>query len=101
MPKRSQKRGRRWTVVLGAAMAAVGISYRAGAQTIATWVNPIDGNWVDSSRWSTGTFYPNNGSPTPADLYWVTIGSSGAPYTVTLNTRVSIDRLTVTSPDAK
>jgi len=102
MQKCSQKRRRRWTgaVVVGAAMAGAGLSSRGFGQTVATWVNPVDGFWVDNDRWSTGSFYPNNGTPTLADHYHVTIGASGAPYMVTLANNVSIDSLVVSSSDA-
>lgn len=69
------------------------------AQTDAYWLNAADGDWSTASNWSTDPIYPNNGSPTASDTYNVTIDASGAAYTVTLDTDITLDNLTLNSSD--
>lgn len=88
--------------VLRAALIVVSLSLTVHAATPASWLLPTSGSWRDVTKWSTNPVYPNNGSPGAADAYDVTIGATGAPYTVTLNLfpDVTITRLTIASPDA-
>jgi hypothetical protein len=86
--------------ILAAAMAISALSGSLHGQTVASWVNPASGFWLDAPNWSTGSIYPNNGMPTPSDHYLVQIGPSGASYTVTLGSDVSVDALQISSPDA-
>ncbi|MHC4715379.1 MAG: hypothetical protein ACYS5V_00265 [Planctomycetota bacterium] len=65
----------------------------AGDET-AYWLGG-DGVWIDAARWSTPV-YPTNGAVT----YDVMIDAGGVPYTVTLDNLVSVDSVTVDSPDA-
>lgn len=54
----------------------------AVAQTTATWLDPLAGEWTDASRWSTAPFYPNNGTPA-GESYDVLIDAVGTnAYTV-------------------
>ena len=56
--------------------------------------------------WSTNPFFPNNGTP-PGATYDVTIAATGAAYEVQLDAtilsgeQVTVDSLTVASPDAR
>jgi hypothetical protein len=61
------------------------------AQT--TWNSPADGDWSDGTNWSTGV---PNGAGVDAE-----IGQSGAPYTVTADIDVALNRLTIIGADAK
>jgi len=69
------------------------------AATTATWLDAVDGQWDDASKWSTPV-YPDNGSPAPSDTYDVVIDAAGDSYTVDLDTDVSLDSLTLDSADA-
>jgi hypothetical protein len=66
---------------------------RAPAQT-ATWLTPTSGTWSDPSNWSTNPSYPN--SPSTDAL----LTATGSPYTITLNSPISLNSLTGSSPDA-
>ena len=82
---------------LAVALLAGGLlSITARAQTPATWVNPVDGNWTDATRWSTNPLFPNNTGPT----YNAFIDQTGAPYTVTLDQGITVTDLHLTSADA-
>jgi hypothetical protein len=63
----------------------------------ASWVGPVSSTWSDPTAWSTNPVFPNIDQPDPGDLYNATIGASGSPYTVTLDTDVTISRLTINS----
>jgi hypothetical protein len=103
----SRKQARRSTrlvrLVVGVALSVAG---RSHGQTPAAWLAPADGTWTDPSKWSSTPAYPRNGSPTSADLYDVTIGAAGSPYTVTLDATaapgatIAVDRLSLTSAEA-
>jgi hypothetical protein len=90
----------RATSILFAAIGGVVFASRAGGATSTSWLLPADDSWTDPLAWSTNPVYPNNGQPNPADLYNVTIGASGSPYTVTLNSDITISSLLVNSTDA-
>ena len=68
--------------------------------TPANWLNPASGVWTDAAKWSTSPTFPNNGAPNAGDHYDALIAAIGSPYTVTLNTNVGVDSLTLDSPDA-
>lgn len=79
-------------------LAAAAISPSAlGAQVLTSWLNPTSGFWSSAANWSASA--PNNGSPA-GTTYDVVIDALGGPYTVTLNTAVTVDRLRVDSDDA-
>lgn len=64
-----------------------------------TWTTATSGNWGSAARW-TPAAVPNNGSPTSASRYDVSILATGAPYTVSLNSSVTVDSLTLGSANA-
>ena len=76
------------------------------AATPSSWVSPVSGSWIDGSRWSTNPLFPNNGTP-PGATYDATIGAAGAAYEVLFDAtalsggQVTVDSLTVASPDAR
>src|SRR3989440_7095034 len=81
-------------------LACAGLSFsevRAG--TPASWLAAIDSNWTNASQWSTNPIYPNNDNP-PGTTYDATIAATGSAYSVSLNTDVSVDSLTLNSPNA-
>ncbi|QEG36873.1 hypothetical protein [Bythopirellula goksoeyrii] len=63
------------------------------------WLSAQDGNWTDSSQWSS-TSYPENDTPSFGNRYDATINVVGNPYDVTLDQNVWIDRLSIDSSDA-
>jgi len=81
-------------IVLAAATAA-----HAG-NVDSHWLLPSDGYWTDPTQWSTNPDYPNNGSPT-GTTYDVFVDAAGSPYSVILNSTVTLADLTVNSPDVR
>src|SRR5688500_5694724 len=65
----------------------------SAAEVTADWVGPSAGIWHDPANWSTRPDYPNNGTP-PNTSYDVRIAPV-VPTTVTLETPVTVDNLTV------
>lgn len=65
------------------------------AHLTAVWKNNISGNWSDFGNWTLSpaqNAFPDNG----ADTFDATVGLTGSPsYTVTLNTAVTVDNLTL------
>ena len=92
-------RVRRKAIVCAAVGGAVLASQALGA-TNASWLAAVDSSWTDPAAWSTNPFFPNNASPNPADLYNASITASGSPYTVTLNSDITISSLLLNSADA-
>src|SRR5262249_41145133 len=62
----------------------------------ANWLSAVSGNWTTPSLWSTNPAYPNNGSVT----YAPQIAATGAAYTVSLTTSVTVDSLLLNSSTA-
>jgi hypothetical protein len=57
-------------------------------------------NWTDPTQWSTNPNYPNNETPSGTE-YDAVINAPGAgPYTVTLNSDVTTDSVTIDSANA-
>ena len=84
-----------------ALLCALGIAPSAAAVTIpSSWLAAASGDWDDATQWSTDPNFPNNGSPLATDTYDVTIDATGPPYTVTLDTNITIDNLSLDSSDA-
>lgn len=67
-------------------LVLTGSVHPALAATV-SWKDPVNGNWTDGTKWSTGMV--------PAAGDDVIINASGASYTVTLNALVSIVSLTL------
>ncbi len=62
----------------------------------ANWLTATNGNWTTASNWSSNPAFPNDGTT----LYNAIINATGSPYTVTLASPITIQNLTVNSPDA-
>ena len=84
----------------GAVLCVLLLNGSVFAQISSSWLNPVDGNWIDAANWSTNPDAPNNDSPNPGDVYDVTIDATGAPYQATLDTDVTLRNLTLNSLDA-
>ncbi len=82
---------------VGAALAVLSAGAALG-QTPASWLAATNGNWTDSTRWSTDPFFPNNGN-NGVD-YNVTIGVTGAAYDVNLDSDITVENVTQSSADA-
>src|SRR4051794_23543445 len=85
--------------LLGAVGSLLGI-VSAHGQTTASWLTPTSGFWSDGTKWSTSPVFPNNGQPAAADTYNAVIAAIGGSYTVTLNGPVTVNSLTLNSPNA-
>jgi hypothetical protein len=75
----------------------------SSAQVVgALWLNPVDGNWTDPTKWSTDPFYPNNGSPaaTTYDADIGAVGPVGTSYAVSLSAPVSVGTVTIDTNQA-
>ncbi len=90
-------------LALAASVATVACGLRiqvATADTTAMWTSQTSGNWTDPTHWSTNPNYPNNGTPVGTD-YQALIDATGlSPFTVTLNSNVSLDGLSLNSSKA-
>ena len=64
------------------------------AQVASSWLTPTDGDWTDSTNWSTDPLAPLGPNDT------ATLAAVGSPYTATISTGVSIDQINIDSPDA-
>ena len=72
---------------------------RAAGDTTATWQSETSGDWTNALLWSTNPSYPNNGTPTGVNYQaWIN-ATGGTAYTVTLDSDVAVDALTLDSPD--
>jgi hypothetical protein len=80
------------------ALRHVSLEARA-ADTIATWNAPTSDTWTNASDWSTNPAYPNNAMPAGVN-YQAVIAATGSPYTVSLDSDVSVDGLILNSADA-
>src|SRR4051794_38842007 len=83
---------RRARFVAVAANAAA-LTRAISAQTLASWLTPVDGSWTDGSRWSTNPNFPSGN-------YDATINAIGTPYMVSLPTSITINNFTLDSTDA-
>src|SRR5262245_3989265 len=88
--------GIRRRYILMAACGALCASRAFGA-TNASWLSPADGSWTTPAAWSSNPAYPQNAQPNPVDLYNAVIAATGAPYTVSLGTDITISSLTLNS----
>jgi hypothetical protein len=68
-------------------------------QTTATWLGPASGNWTDPTQWSSNPFYPTNGNPA-GTTYEADVTATGASYTVTLNSNITVNTLLINSANA-
>lgn len=91
---RFSRRRLRAHLFTAASLTALSLSPLPSPAQTATWLSPISGTWSDPANWSTNPTYPNDPS---ADAL---LSATGSPYTVTLNSPISLNSLTGTSPDA-
>ena len=87
------------SLVAVAGLVGVASSHALAQQVDSTWLSPVSGTWNVGTNWSTSPNAPNNGSPAGA-TYRAIIDATGAAYTVTLNSGVTIDELMLNSADA-
>lgn len=83
--------------LVGAASLFVSETCRA---TDAMWLTATSGSWTDATMWSTNPNFPNNGSPA-GTTYDARIAAVGSDYTVSLESSVTVDSLSIDSPNAK
>ena len=82
-------------LISGAATLALltGVTRSLG-DTLSQWVAAVSGNWTDPTKWDDGE--PNNGGSD----FDASIAASGTAYTVTLNSNITVDGLTLNSANA-
>jgi hypothetical protein len=78
----------------GAILSSAGI---VAADTTATWGSGVSGSWTSTTAWSIHPNYPQNGAPSGVDYQALINAAGGTAYTVTLNSTVSVDGLTLNS----
>jgi hypothetical protein len=66
------------------------VTFTATATNVARWVDPVDGNWSDGTRWSTGS------APTASEVAVIDVDGS---YTVTLDVDASVQGVVVGGPN--
>jgi hypothetical protein len=69
-----------------------------------TWHTPASGDWRTAAAWANTpahSAWPQNGTTGAGWLgYDVTLSATGSPYTIALPTSLSLDSVSITSPDA-
>ncbi len=80
------------------AAAAITPAAPAGAPLVQSfWLSAASGSWTTPSNWSTNPAYPDN---TLGGPYHAIIDASGAPYTIAIPGSITLDALTLDSPEA-
>ena len=92
------RRNRPWAFGAGA-LAIVLAASQSRAQTTETWNAATSGDWTDASDWNPMTV-PNNGNPVSGDTYNAVISATGAAYTITLDSDITVTGLTLSSANA-
>jgi hypothetical protein len=82
-----------------AALSAI-VQAPAWGQAVVSWALPVSDSWTSTTAWSNAPVFPNNDTPDAGDFYSAIIGASGGPYTVSLNSDITISNLTLSSADA-
>src|SRR5450432_49935 len=86
-------------VLLGLALTAIPIAPATAASFSCSWTTGTSGTWNVASNWSTcNSTIPNN-TTGPVTTYDATIAAGGT-YTVTLNSAVSLNNLTINAAGA-
>jgi len=99
--KRIGKHQRARSILAVAAWSVLGAGAMwARADTTATWMSETSADWTDTSMWSNSPSYPNNGSPANVNYQAIINAVGGNPYTVTLDSDVNLNDLTIDSADA-
>src|SRR5207237_10396017 len=94
------RRGRRRirAAVVCAAIPVLGALHQAGAADVtSSWMPSANGTWNNAANWNSA-FFPNNGNG--GFTYSALIGATGSPYTVTLNSSVTVNDLNLTAANA-
>lgn len=86
--------------IFAAAIAALGLSHLAHADTMATWISEASGEWSNASMWGGTSYYPENGNPAGTNYQAIIGATGGTGYAVTLNIPVTLDSFTLGSADA-
>src|SRR5262245_54941004 len=86
----SRKNRRRLSRVFAAAAGLTSVT-SAQAQTVASWLNAVDGSWTETARWSP------SGVPT-GTMTTAVIGAAGGPYQVNILSDVTIGTINIASP---
>ncbi len=86
---------RKRLALAAAALVALPGAPAFAAHVTSTWVSPVSGSWTNPARWSNGAPF-NNG----VNTYDAVIGAPGGPYTVTLNTAITLTSFTLSAPAA-
>lgn len=81
-------------------VVSVGGGVAAAGSVTSHWLGPTSGLWTDATRWSTSPFYPQNDNPSGETYHAVVDAPGGAPYTITMQSDVALDALTVDSEQA-
>ena len=93
---------RRAASALAASAAALCALPAIAADVTSTWSTATSGVWNANGNWinvpALGGF-PNNGTGGVA-TYDAVISATGSPYTVTLNTNITVEDLTLSSANA-
>lgn len=82
------------------AMASVGVLAGPvlGADVVARWLNDINGAWVNPARWDS-SHSPNNGNG--GFTYDAVLDRTGFDYRIQIQQDVTLNRLTIDSPDVE
>lgn len=51
------------------------------------WLQAKSGLWIEPAKWSTKTYYPQNGVPNPDDTYRVIINAAGTAYEIAMENK--------------
>ena len=103
MPSRNRlkQNGRRSAAIIAAALATcAAMNSRAVADTTAEWLNTSGDVWTNPADWSTNPNYPNNGTPGGTNYQALFDLAGSGPYTVTLNSNIAVDGLTLSTANA-
>ncbi len=99
--RHASSRPRRALLLAAAVFSAAPVLARA-ADVTSRWATAASGTWDAAANWANAPAlggFPNNGNGGVA-TYDAVIDATGAPYSVALNTNVTVDAFTLNSPSA-